>query len=450
MLSILFFLSAFLVSYNLTTKNNCLNERRLNLMAYMINEQKFINDNAFKFEERLTSPLSKFLDKSPVFVTYFHINPNATTVNEGFRDVEAILGGKSPIRFQKIENFPLYGLEPIQLALQESEEGLNTDFQSECVVLPNTVRPLPNDFFMIQHIKGLFLFRVTEIQYDYIRADNFYKIMYKFESLSQEHVESINKQVETKYSCVFSKIGTEDSCIIQEEYLTQMELVDSLFSDMVNTYIAIFYSERYNCFLGDTDNGLKLFDPLQSVFLNKHKILLKKNDYSTIILSDGFEDNKRKIKYEKSIYRFFERRDVKLINEFQYNTFPGMYRKDSMFYRWHDESIQVVDMPTGKIDKGTNNFLPIELVNSFRMNGPTESRYVDLMQKFIRNESISIYDIPLDLNEELLRLDANAEVFLFTPILLYIIQTITSDFLSEHQSTITPDFTSGSRKAEDL
>lgn len=406
-------------------------------MAYMLNEQKFINDNAFQFEERLNSPLNKFIDKSPVFVTYFHINVNETTVNEGFRDAEAVIGTKSPVKFQKIENFPLYGLEPIQLALQDAEAGLDTEFQSECIILPNTIKPLQNDFFMIQHIKGPYLFRVIEVQYDYIRPDNFYKIVYKFEYLSEEHVDTINSQVEKKYSCIYQNIGTEDSCIIQEEYLAQIELVDSLFSDMVNTYIAIFYNERYNCFLGDGGNGTKLFDPLQSLFINKHKIISSKNDYSTIILTEGFEDNKRKIKYERSIYRFFERRNLKLISEFKYNTFPGMYKRDSLFYRWHDESIQVIDMPTNAGIEGTESFLPIEIVNSFRMNGPTESRYVDLLQKFIRKQNITIYDIPLDLNEELLRLDANAEVFLFTPILLYIIKTVTSEFLSSKDSTDT-------------
>ena len=79
------------------------------------------------------------------------------------------------------------------------------------------------------------------------------------------------------------------------------------------------------------------------------------------------------------------------------------------------------------------DLLSVDLVNSFKYNGPQDSKYIELMQKFIRKEDITIYDIPLDLNEELLRLDANEEVFFFTPILLYIIQVVVNDFLKEKE-----------------
>ena len=75
-----------------------------------------INGNIFKFENRLNSQISRFLDKSPVFVTYFHINVNETTVDGGFKDIEDIVGNRSPLKFQKIENFPIYGLEPVVLS----------------------------------------------------------------------------------------------------------------------------------------------------------------------------------------------------------------------------------------------------------------------------------------------------------------------------------------------
>ena len=71
-----------------------------------------------------------------------------------------------------------------------------------------------------------------------------------------------------------------------------------------------------------------------------------------------------------------------------------------------------------------------DIVDCMRYNGENPSKYVDLMQRFVRKENLTIYDIPLDLNEELLKLDANEEVFFFTPILMYVIQTIVSDFLA--------------------
>ena len=402
-------------------------------MAFLINEQKMVEDNIFKFENRLNSQISRFLDKSPVFVTYFHINVNETTVDGGFKDIEDIVGNRSPLKFQKIENFPIYGLEPVVLSIQDNDQGLDTEYSGECVILPNTIKPLQNDIFMINHVKGSFLFRVTEVQYDNIRPDNYYKISYRFEWLDDDKVDELNEQVQEKYSCILQNIGTENNCIIKEEYLERIQNIDDMYDDMVSTYKTIFYNERYNCFLGETNDGYKIYDPLQTIFFNKHKLLNKKQDYSTTILTEGFVDNKRKIKYEKSIYRFFERRDLKLISTFPYNTFPANYKKDSSFSRWNDKSVIVADIPSTMDMNNAIDLLSIDLVNSFKYNGPQESKYIELMQKFIRKEEITIYDIPLDLNEELLRLDANEEVFFFTPILLYIIQVVVNDFLKEKE-----------------
>lgn len=402
-------------------------------MAFLINEQKMVEDNIFKFENRLNSQISRFLDKSPVFVTYFHINVNETTVDGGFKDIEDIVGNRSPLKFQKIENFPIYGLEPVVLSIQDNDQGLDTEYSGECVILPNTIKPLQNDIFMINHVKGSFLFRVTEVQYDNIRPDNYYKISYRFEWLDDDKVDELNEQVQEKYSCILQNIGTENNCIIKEEYLERIQNIDDMYDDMVSTYKTIFYNERYNCFLGETNDGYKIYDPLQTIFFNKHKLLNKKQDYSTTILTEGFVDNKRKIKYEKSIYRFFERRDLKLISTFPYNTFPANYKKDSSFSRWNDKSVIVADIPSTMDMNNAIDLLSVDLVNSFKYNGPQDSKYIELMQKFIRKEDITIYDIPLDLNEELLRLDANEEVFFFTPILLYIIQVVVNDFLKEKE-----------------
>ena len=400
-------------------------------MGFLINEEKLMEDNIFKFENRLNSQLTRFLDKSPVFVTYYHVNVNETTTDEGFRDIESIIGNRSPLRFQKIENFPMYGLDQVVLAIQDSEQGLDTEYSGEAVILPNTIKPLQNDIFKINHVKGSFLFRVTEVQYDNIRPDNYYKINFRFEWLDDEKADKLDEQVEENFSCILQNIGTEENCLIQEDYYKQLKLIDEMFNDMVKTYKILFYNERYNCFLWERLDGYKIYDPFQTVFFNNHKLLNNKADYSTIMLSEEFNDHKRKLKYERSIYRCFERRDTKLLSEFKYHTIPGTYKKDSSFARWNDQSIMIVEIPSPQDDSATESLLTPDIINTFKMNGPTDSKYVELMQKFIRNESMTIYDIPTNLNEELIKLDANEEVFFFTPILMYIIQTVVNDFLSE-------------------
>lgn len=398
-------------------------------MSIILDEQKFVDDNIFQFENRLNTQVSRFLDKSPVFTEYFHINANETTVDGGYKDVEELIGNRSPIKYQKIDNFPIYGLEAIMLSLNDNEEGLTGEYSGDAVILPNTIKPLQDDFFIIKHVKGPFLFRVTAIEYDNIRPDNYYKISFKLEYLDEEHVALLYNQVKESYTCVLQNVGTENNCIIEESYYEKLKEIDAMYDDMVNTYKAIFYSDRHNCFIGEHGPEVKLFDPLMSLFINRHKLLNRKNDLFTLLLSEGFTDPKRKIKYEKSIWRFFERQDASLSKEYNYMMIPSKERKDSSFARWYEDTIYIVDIPTQVNIEGKYNILPLEIANIFKLNGPTNSPYVDLMRKFIRKEDITIYDIPTDLNECLLGLDANEEYFFFTPILMYIVQSVVNDFL---------------------
>lgn len=398
-------------------------------MAFLLDEQKLVEDNIFEYENRIShSEITRFLESTPVFTTYYHINVNETTTDDGFRDIESIIGNKSPLRFQKITNFPIYNLEAVMLALEDSESGLDSNYTGEACILPNTIKPLPNDFFLINHLNKSYIFRITEIGYDNIRPDNYYKIGFRLEYLDDIRAEELNNQVNDVFSCVLQNIGTENQCIIQEEYLNRIHEIDTMYNDMVQTYMTIFYNKIYNCFLGEYNGGMKIYDPFQAQFFNKHGLLNKKNDYSTIVLSPAFNDNKRDIKYEKSIYRIFERRDVRLLTNFPYHLIGGVSKTDSPFARWNDRSVLIVDIPILKEECECELFSN-DILNTFKFNAPTDSIYIEFMQKFIRNEEMSIYDIPLNLNEVLLSLNANEEVYFYTPILLYIIKEIVTSFL---------------------
>lgn len=398
-------------------------------MAFLLDEQKLVEDNIFEYETRISnSEVVRFLESTPIFTTYYHINVNESTTDDGFRDIESIIGNKSPLKFQKITNFPIYNMDGINLALEDSEMGLDSNYTGEGAILPNTIKPLPNDFFMINHLSKQYLFRITEIGYDNIRPDNYYKIAFKLEYLDDVRVESLNNQVNESFSCILQNVGTENQCILQDEYLERIQKIDAMYNDMTQTYLTIFYNKTYNSFLGEHEGGMKIYDPFMSIFFNKHKLLNKKNDYTTVFLSDAFNDNKRQIKYEKSIYRAFERRDVRLINTFPYHLIGGITKHDSPFSRWHDTSVLIVDIPMAD-EPCESSYLTNDMVNLWKFNGPAETIYVELMQKFIRNEDISIYDIPLNLNEVLLGLNASEEVYFFTPILLYIIKETVTTFL---------------------
>ena len=60
-------------------------------MAFFVNEQKMVDENTFMYEERIKSPTSRFVDTTPTFTTYYHIDIDESTTDTGFLDVASIL-----------------------------------------------------------------------------------------------------------------------------------------------------------------------------------------------------------------------------------------------------------------------------------------------------------------------------------------------------------------------
>lgn len=399
-------------------------------MALIVNEKKMVENNIFQYEEKLKSPMSRFLDTTPTFVTYYHVNADETTVDEGYKDVASILGHRSPIKYKKIESFPLYGIDQVVLQLQEQEQGLDSECTGDAILLPNTIKPLQNDFFMIPYLHDVYLFRVTEIQYDNAMADNFYKISYQLEYLDQEKVDALEKQSNEKYTCVLDNIGTENKCLIESGIYEKLQEVDNIYDLMVSTYMALFYNDRYNCLLGDIGKGQKIYDPYQTEFINKHSLLNRKNNLKTIILTDQIDDRLQRIKYEKSVYRLIERQDYTRIHNFNYTVFQGSTYHESAFSRWADSSVYILDLVNDNNEECKTKIFSNEFVLAVKNNGFVQSKHAELIQKFIRREKITINDIPDILNEELYDFNDSIEVFFIIPIIMYIIKTIVNEAIS--------------------
>jgi hypothetical protein len=391
-----------------------------------------VEENIFKFEERLKSPLRRFTDKSFVPVRYWHIKSDQTTTDAGFGDVAEILGKDSPIKFQLINNLPLYGLDALILQLSSEDQGLDTQYEGEAVIMAGTLKPLQNDYFMITHLHDAYIFRVTGVEYDTVVSENCYKINYMLEYIDSEEAEKLEDQTVGEYTCIMENIGTEERCIIETSEHEKIKKIDAMYDEICKGYITFFYNERYNCFLADIENFHKLFDPFQLEFINQHQLFAKKNQIDSLFLSEQFEDPKRKIKYQKSIYRFFEMRKMDKLNRFAYTTFPGYGNQQTAFYRWIDHDVDVVDIPKIMDPSGNGVFyiMSSEFVESIRLNAPTKTKSSDLIQRFARKEELTIDDIDLGICDEIMDLDdANLEVFFFTPIILYIIKSIVTENL---------------------
>ena len=382
-----------------------------------------VEENIFAFEDKLKSPLSRFLDSTPTFVNYYHVDFDESTVDEGFKDVASILGHRSPIKYKKIENLPLYGIDAIVLGLQDTDQGLDSEFSSECNILPGTIKPLANDFFTIPYLKDSYVFRVTEIGYDNVMPDNFYKISYKLEYIDDEKVDLLEKQTAENYDCILENIGTDKKCIIEKESIGIIKELKKMYNDMKTLYLAMFYDSRYNVLLGDLGRGKRLYDPYMCEFVNKHQLLNDKTDMESIILTDQFTDPYRRLKYEKSIYRFIERREPSLVTNFSFNHYCGAMQHESAFYRWSDKNVDIVDIGEMAPKYMSIDILDDDFVQMVRNGDEGQTDVATLIIKFVRSKELPLKSIPRNLNETMWDLNKSLEIFFFVPILLYIIKT---------------------------
>ena len=399
-------------------------------MAIIVNEKRAIDENVFKYESRVKSPTSRFLESTPVFVDYYHINNDETTTDAGYKDVQSIIGNQSPIKYNKIEGFPLYGIEQMVLQLQSDDQGLDTTYEGTGTIPVNTIKPFPNDYFTVPTLRDDYLFRVTDIDYDTVMPDGFYRISFMLEYIDPVKIQELNKQIHEEFTCVLENIGSDNNAIIEKSVFKKLDNVKKVYSEIATTYHSIFYNDRYNIFLGEMEPNKFIYDPFQVEFINKHQLFNNKNDLKSLQLSQYAADEKSRIKYEKSVYRFLERPDVKRISNFKYIVYQGIGRKNSAFQKWYDSSVYVLDMVHNEYQLEQYEIFSNEFVTSVQLNGPATSSWSKLIQAYIRNEKLELSDIDLSMHEVMYDFDNHLEIFFTAPMVLYILKKIMKESIS--------------------
>lgn len=412
-------------------------------MGFKFDEKTLINNNIFKYEDKLNSQYTRFLDQTPTYVTYYNINSTESTVDLGFSNVEKILGYNSPIKFNEIVNFPIYGMEAIQLSIDEDEAGLDMDYEGELIILPDTIKPYPNDFFIIEHKGKDFLFQVTSVEFDTIRSNNFYKIRFSIKYVTEEDSSKITKQVTGKYTCVVDNIGTEDKCIIENEILELLNKLQNTYTELMSKYIMYFYNKKYNTFIYVDINRNVVYDRYLNMFIQKHGLIYDGDTHKCIYLSNEDETPSYNLEYDRSLYKVYEMRKPKRMNMFKFRLKPisNIY---SVFKYYNVNNCNSVRFTHGDMNyieptltnairtgiipennqDGNGNELPIfHLQNSVPASENIDFDELDkIIVKYMNDQIENIYDIDFDELEDSLFFDLNWNSFIKIPMALYAIK----------------------------
>lgn len=390
------------------------------------NYNKTIDNLVEGAKSRLNNPFYIYGDRKPTIVTYYNINHNASTIDKGSSTLYDDIGQNSSLRFNKIENFHLYGIEKINVNLDVGEYGLESPIEGEALILPNTIVPVPGDMFIINHvIDKPYLFMVTGIGIDTLYTGaNFYKISYKLTRTDMDALTSLETvQTIKRFTYKAGNVGTTLAPLIESNQAELIDKIEDNIDTLLNYYMNLFYKNSVQNFILEYQH-MYLYDPYLIEFMIRNKLFaLSGNNYfhveQAVYIGDTFA-----LEYDHSIFKDIE---IKKSNMRLNSVYPvpvddpnsllvdrleSYYKlSNKVMYKDYDNPINWLDMDL--LDRVINNELYDEDSNLY---------YRNLLILYMNNKEFDITD---KIMNSIMDIEFNytKELFYMIPILVFILKS---------------------------
>lgn len=273
------------------------------------------NDSLVKgYQDRLNNPFYMYTDQKPTVVTYWNINATKTSLDPGIKQSYAEFGIESSYRYNKVNNFILYGLPRIQLNFGITENGMEAQpVEGEAIILPNTIIPVVDDCFKINYLreKGI-LFKVNQVNRDTMdNGANFYKISYTLEETDEKYEKYLNTiMLADEFEYIPGNVGTNFCPLIKTSDKNLIDRLTSLYETLQAYYIDLFYKPSIQTFTY-LYNDMWIYDPYMIEFMIRGRLFIKIGEFLYINHLSSLSSTFR-IEYDNTIFRYVEKRNPKL------------------------------------------------------------------------------------------------------------------------------------------
>lgn len=375
----------------------------------------------------LNNPYYLFNDKTASIVTYYNLNTTMTTLDEATRDNYGELTINSPLRFNKVIGFYLYGISKIEPSLEINEYGLEGDnIEGEVIFLPNTVIPYPGDRFTINQLGDKYIFQITHVNPNTLDTGS---IMYKANYIlsGSDGLQTIEDKVVKTYKFIHSNIGTNFACLIEDETYSELSGMQEISTMLKDYYIQLFYDSRVQtiCYYRDVA-GFKVHDPYLLEFLIRNDILYGSSNY--IYLDHQlFLPNTFGVDYDRTIFSTINHNDLKR----HVGLFTGnillVTQKLSLLYAYPQDYYYMEYVRTNNRFYLIDIFDDPDFGNKIKNNIKTGNVMKDILIGFFNGSAISPEQL-----EALKHIDYmnNVELYYLIPITIYILDKYIQDTLS--------------------
>lgn len=392
-----------------------------------------INRLVFGLKDIIKNPYYKYINSTPTPVDYLNINIEMSTLDEGAKIAYDKYGKDSPIVHNLIKDFMIYGLEKIQIQMENGDFGAeSSSIEGEAVILPGTIIPYVGDLFQIKYLKEKMMFIVNDVTFDTLEnGANFYKIRYELDSSRDIHE---NIHIKDRYHLIFNNIGTKFNAILREEKYDLIEKLDDTLITLKRYYKSLFYSSRVQTLIFKFHEEY-FYDPYMIEFISRHELLDGDGEFIYVTqmlpVSETFI-----IDYAKSFFYFLENGKIENIRRYKTEAIGRFIDAKNSIFNNRPENYFMVDFHYNSAESRLYGIIPcisdtfiqcVETLSLLDIDNPLSSIYNPII-KFLFKKGDIITQEEID-NLEFLDYNNNVELFYGIPILIYCLEHYIKDMM---------------------
>ena len=234
--------------------------------------RRVVDANLQSYIEQGTQHYARLFGKSPTFVTYYAQDPDASMVDVNLGGAIQLVGPESPIRYQVIHDFPIYGVSEadVSAAYEELQGIVSSNIRGEAYCLPGTIEPNENDFFVIDHLKTKLVFRALMTNPDRIEGRSFFKIEY---ALDPSDPLALARQVDRSFTFELSTVGTGGNPLIETDVAVLLREMEVLEEAHRVSYWRAFYDRSSGTLLQRPGYDQPIHDRAVDLFVRRNNLL---------------------------------------------------------------------------------------------------------------------------------------------------------------------------------